>query len=566
MGKFYISIITRSLSFGSLLLSMKRLFLALLFFTTLAKAQSLVSYNLIASYTTDQIDSILSANGIPGIILPSIYNVDVYKVVYNTLDQDSLPVIASGALFVPENPQCKVPLLSYQHGTILVKTEVPSTLNDEEVIIGETSASEGAVVAMPDYLGLGDSPGLHPYVHAETEARATADLLVVSLQICDDLTVSRNGQLFLFGYSQGGHATMAAHQMIQQSYSSYFTVTASCPMSGPYDLSGVQAQTITSNNPYPNPGYIPYLMFAYNNIYHLFSNDSDFLVHPYDSILPPLFDGTHEMDEVNAVMPDTPNKVIVPAVLDSFQTDTSYRMYHYLKLNDTYSWTPQNPIRMFYCEGDHDVNYQNAFVAYDHFITNGSTVISKMSSGANFDHDGCVFPSLLNAKYFFDSLRLDILKLNFDVVLASSATASDGSLTVHAGSGFPPYTYLWSNGATDSTDANIPPGPYSVTVTDFTGCQASASLYLGVQVGENQVFVEQTSISPNPMHQMASIDLPMDGNYFIEIDDASGRRISSDFFAGQKYILLRKNFASGIYYVKLQKSDGLPFVKMLIVE
>ncbi|HZX75129.1 MAG TPA: lipase family protein, partial [Cyclobacteriaceae bacterium] len=222
---------------------MKKLLLLSFFsiYTVNLQAQQLISYNLITSYTTDQIDSIYAANGIPGIILPSTYPVNVYKVVYNTLDADSLPTIASGAFFVPVGPMCHVPLASYQHGTILNKEDVPSRLGGGEVIVGLSMAADGYVACMPDYLGLGDSPGLHPYVHAETEARAVADMLVASLEICDALSITRNDQLFLVGYSQGGHATMAAHQLIQEHYSNYFTVTASSPMSGPYDLSGVQA-------------------------------------------------------------------------------------------------------------------------------------------------------------------------------------------------------------------------------------------------------------------------------------------------------------------------------------
>jgi large repetitive protein len=36
-----------------------------------------------------------------------------------------------------------------------------------------------------------------------------------------------------------------------------------------------------------------------------------------------------------------------------------------------------------------------------------------------------------------------------------------------------PFTYLWSNGATTQTQSGIPAGPYTVTVTDGIGCQAS---------------------------------------------------------------------------------------------
>lgn len=359
---------------------------------------------------------------------------------------------------------------------------------------------------------------------------------------------------------------MAAHQLIQQSYGSYFTVTASTPMSGPYDLSGVQADLISSNAPYPNPGYLPYLLLAYNSVYHIYAHNSDFLAAPYDSILPPLFDGTHGLSDVNAAMPSIPNQIILPAVLDSFNNDSTYRLHNYLKLNDTYNWTPLNPVRMFYCEADMDVNYQNAFVAYNHFIANGSMVISKMSSGANLDHSGCVFPSLLNSKYFFDSLRLDKLKLDFELHPASSPTASDGSIIVHVHSGFPPYTYSWSNGVTDSVNANIPAGLYSVAVTDATGCGTISTSYLSVQVGIDEVFAQQTSISPNPMRTMTSIHFPVEGNYTLDISDASGKKILHDEFFGGKYVLLRKNLPDGIYLFRMKKDNGLPFMKMVVME
>jgi len=41
--------------------------------------------------------------------------------------------------------------------------------------------------------------------------------------------------------------------------------------------------------------------------------------------------------------------------------------------------------------------------------------------------------------------------------------------------GNPPYTYLWSNGGTLSSITGLTNGPYSVTVTDNTGCSISKS-------------------------------------------------------------------------------------------
>ncbi|MEL6254308.1 MAG: ThuA domain-containing protein [Bacteroidota bacterium] len=57
---------------------------------------------------------------------------------------------------------------------------------------------------------------------------------------------------------------------------------------------------------------------------------------------------------------------------------------------------------------------------------------------------------------------------------------SSGGLRVEVqnGNGFEPFSFLWSNGATDSSLANLPEGSYSVTVTDKDACQQSSSFQL----------------------------------------------------------------------------------------
>lgn len=52
---------------------------------------------------------------------------------------------------------------------------------------------------------------------------------------------------------------------------------------------------------------------------------------------------------------------------------------------------------------------------------------------------------------------------------------SNGSATVSASGGSSPYTYLWSPGGNTATINNLTPGTYTVTVTDFFGCSATAT-------------------------------------------------------------------------------------------
>jgi uncharacterized repeat protein (TIGR01451 family) len=51
----------------------------------------------------------------------------------------------------------------------------------------------------------------------------------------------------------------------------------------------------------------------------------------------------------------------------------------------------------------------------------------------------------------------------------------NGSVWAVAANGLPPYTYSWNTGATSSSIGQLPPGTYSVTVTDALGNTASAS-------------------------------------------------------------------------------------------
>jgi hypothetical protein len=55
----------------------------------------------------------------------------------------------------------------------------------------------------------------------------------------------------------------------------------------------------------------------------------------------------------------------------------------------------------------------------------------------------------------------------------SCNTGGNGTATVTAGGGVPPYNYLWSNGQSDSTAIGLFPGGYSVNITDLNGCLTS---------------------------------------------------------------------------------------------
>jgi len=77
---------------------------------------------------------------------------------------------------------------------------------------------------------------------------------------------------------------------------------------------------------------------------------------------------------------------------------------------------------------------------------------------------------------------------NFDIVYvpqptiitlslsSTSSCGSNGTASVTASGGTLPYTYLWNNAGTTSAITGLPPGNYSVTVTDVNGCTSTATV------------------------------------------------------------------------------------------
>lgn len=73
---------------------------------------------------------------------------------------------------------------------------------------------DGYVVAFTDYIGLRHGEKFHLYQHAVTEAMASVDFIKAIQQLLSNLKIETNCQLFLTGYSQGGHASIATHKYI----------------------------------------------------------------------------------------------------------------------------------------------------------------------------------------------------------------------------------------------------------------------------------------------------------------------------------------------------------------
>jgi pimeloyl-ACP methyl ester carboxylesterase len=325
---------------------------------------------------------------------------------YETVDPYGLSITNSALLILPLGTNGPLPLLSEQHATQVMKSEAPTQPGSGDRW-ASVFGSYGYAVVVPDYLGLGSSPGYQAFCHAQSEATCIVDALRAGKSLCASNNVTLNGQLFLTGYSQGGHVTMAAHRELETFHTNEFTVTACAPCAGPYDLGGVTAESLLTDPAYPTPLYFPLLLAAYLPIYQLGDTLEEILAEPYRSRLPLLLDGAHSDLQLAFAMPADPIAILRSDYQADFRTNVNNRLRQALLDNNTYSWTPKAPVTMFHCQGDRDVVFANAQVAYQSFTNHGACCVSVVDPGApaQLNHQDCYNPSLHGVLTWFEALR-----------------------------------------------------------------------------------------------------------------------------------------------------------------
>jgi hypothetical protein len=368
----------------------------------------LISSTLVKSHTKKTLTALWKKHHIPKLALPVKYDVDIYEIIYKAPWIDSSTWInCSGIVYVPRMKGNKKPAtFMFGHGTQISKARDISDDDSQEGIC-MFMTTDGYLGLYPDYYGMGKGEGQHLYQHAWSEGMSFLYMLYAVEEFKKNLHIETNGQLFLTGYSQGGHASFAAQKYIEAAHDPRFKVTAASPMSGAYDMTGEQAKYMFQV--YPRPFYLPYLILSYQTAYHIFPEKNIYSVFraPFDTLLQGYFGEvrTRSYDDLDKIMPKIPSEVVIPELVEQFKNNPDYAFLVRLKENNLTDWKPEAPVQLCYCKGDREVNYKNSEVAYDHITRAGKTDIKLDNESDHLDHNTCAAFAVLSMKAFFDRYK-----------------------------------------------------------------------------------------------------------------------------------------------------------------
>ena len=332
------------------------------------------------------------------------YGMRSYRLEYWTTNFDGQVVKASGLVSLPKGDAPLRGVVSYQHGTSSNREDSPSSKGlGEGALISAIFAGGGYVLVAADYIGLGTNHGVHPYMHAATTASTSIDLLRAAKTFVESQEKRWPGELYLVGFSQGGHATLAVQRALEAAPVERMHVVSSTPIAGPVDLPGISFPVALEGKSTSHTFYLAYVACAYSAIYG--QPVTTLLAEPYASSLPGLFDGDHGDADFAAALPKTPRELFTPEFLDAFDHGKSHWFLDALQENSLLDWKPAAPIRLYFGDKDLDVSPREAQLAFDTFSKAGCNV--TLVPVGPYAHDESVMYAIPLVRKHFDNLSLD---------------------------------------------------------------------------------------------------------------------------------------------------------------
>ncbi len=166
------------------------------------------------------------------------------------------------------------------------------------------------------------------------------------------------------------------------------------------------------------------------------------------------------------------------------------------------------------------------------------------------------------------------IQLLFEVLPVTNPNQPNGAVEVQLTfGGTPPYSYQWSHGPTTASVDSLPPGQYTLTVTDAAGCSETFFFEVLLTSTKNPAAAAlQALIVPNPSGSggaVLQLQGPWPQHLLLSLHDTHGRLLwQRSVLRSEEINLPGKNTPAGNYWLLLRSEQGavLKGLKWVVVE
>ncbi|AFL86852.1 hypothetical protein Terro_0511 [Terriglobus roseus DSM 18391] len=367
-----------------------------------------VSYELIGRWDADKLNQVLKVEapkffGVNVAYTPARNAVKMYRITYSSVapERGNKPVTATGLLAIPDTSGASFPMVSYQHGTVYGKQQVPSfpEQSPETALMLAQFAGQGYVVIGADYFGMGISSEPEGYMVKASHQQATYDMLTASRAVLAQMKIA-TPKLFIAGWSQGGFVTMAFLEKLE---SAGVPVAGAATASAPVDV--FVALSGYLDFPRKNDAdWLPTLFllssFSFEHYYGVPGLARSVLNDAYYDVARKAYE--KQPFDATQIPTDLHKLVRAEYFNPEFFANSAYGRLIAEKTN-AYRWVIKSPVRNYYGETDEAITpgVGQLVKTYQMAMGSGNTVVDAVSTGKT-SHRGTYATAVPQWKIWFD--------------------------------------------------------------------------------------------------------------------------------------------------------------------
>ena len=378
--------------------------------TTPVAVVSGIRYERIGHWDADRLNTVLKVEapkffGVTVAYTPARNAVTLYRVTYPSVipEQGNRPTVASGLLAVPDAAGSSFPMVSYQHGTVYGKQQVPSfpDQSPETALMLAQFGGQGYIVIGADYFGMGTSSEKEGYMVKGSHQQATYDMLMASRAVLAQMKLT-SPQLFLGGWSQGGFVTMAFLEKLE---GAHVPVAGTATASAPLDVFA----TLSGFLDYPRKNdadWLPTLFilssFSFENYYGVPGLAKSLLNDAYYDVSKKAYD--KQPFDAQQIPTDLRKLVRAEYFDPQFFAASAYGQL-VAQHAQAYRWVIQSPVRNYFGQTDEAITPGIGQLAktYQRAMGSGNMQVDAVSTG-NTSHRGTYATAVPQWKTWFDGM------------------------------------------------------------------------------------------------------------------------------------------------------------------
>lgn len=378
----------------------------------LVKAEQIGVYDAtkLNTIVNEELEQFLTGSPMPfekfkGRFARPTFDVRLYKLTFTSHvpELNDRVVESTGLVAIPETKATELPLLSYQHGTVFEKNQVPSQPENsfETRLLLSQFASQGYVVIGADYFGLGDSDLPNSYFQRAGTEQACLDLHAAAVQFLEEQARLKVKAFFTLGWSQGGYNNMIFLRRLEQAG---IPVTASATASAPVDLAFFIVRGVSNPRPFDavyTPAAFGNMLLAFEKYRNLPGLARAAIRPQYYQMAEDFYSFKLDFLEYMKKSTSSAREFLSPEFVRQLELGTS-PITPLLEASESYRWLSSVPLRAYSGGKDEAVPDYLARFGVDYQARLGKKNGAAISAGEDADHRNTYVFAVIDLKPWFD--------------------------------------------------------------------------------------------------------------------------------------------------------------------